>query len=127
VLALEEGDGLLNAMLEQPFWEEYLRNAHPNEFKENERLYEGKAELLDELRLAQKDWAHSEGLPDTKKQQLKERLKDLANQLPVLESVVFTDAEMTDEVYARLYRDIGYDEQELSRRLTRAALKKAGQ
>lgn len=127
VLALEEGNGLLDAMLEQPFWEEYLRNAHPNEFKENARLYEGKAERLDELRLAQKDWAHSEGLPDTKKQQLKERLKDLANQLSVPQSMVFTDAEMTDEVYARLYRDIGYDEQELSRRLTRAALKKAGQ
>jgi hypothetical protein len=33
---------------------------------------------------------------------------------------------MTDEVYERLYNDIGYDEQELSRRLTRAALNTAG-
>ncbi|VVN70487.1 NEL-type E3 ubiquitin ligase domain-containing protein [Pseudomonas fluorescens] len=126
VMALEFGDGLVDQMIEQSFWEAYLHETYPNEFKENERLYESKAQLLDELRIAQKDWAHSDGLPDAQKNLRKETLKDLANKLPVPESVVFTGEEMTDVVYTRLYRDLGHDEQELSRRLTRAALRKAG-
>lgn len=127
VVDLEFGDGLVDQMIARPFWEEYLRDTHPNEFKENEQLYESKAELLDELRVAQKDWADSESLPEAEKNQRKEKLKDLANKLPVPESVVFTGEEMTEEVYARLYSDLGHDEKELSRRLTRAALRKAGQ
>jgi hypothetical protein len=33
---------------------------------------------------------------------------------------------MTDEVYGGLLNDIGYEEKQLSRRLTRAALQNAG-
>jgi hypothetical protein len=126
IISMEEGDGLVNAMIEQPFWKQFLLETHPDEFKKNEVLYEGKSDLLDQLREAQKDWAHSEGLTEEQKLQRRNTLKDLAQRLPTLESVVFTGDEMTDEVYERLYNDIGYDEQELSRRLTRAALNTAG-
>jgi hypothetical protein len=126
IISMEEGDGLVNAMIEQPFWKKYLLETYPNEFSANAVLYEGKSDLLDQLREAQKDWAHSEGLTEEQKLQRRDTLKDLAGKLQVLESVVFTGNEMTDAVYDRLYSDIGYDEQELSRRLTRAALKKAG-
>jgi hypothetical protein len=126
IISMEQGDGLVNAMIEQPFWKQYLLETHPDEFRKNEVLYEGKSDLLDQLREAQKDWAHSEGLTEEQKLQRRDTLKDLAQRLPTLESVVFTGDEMTDEVYERLYSDIGYDEQELSRRLTRAALNTAG-
>jgi hypothetical protein len=39
---------------------------------------------------------------------------------------VLTDEEMTDEVYGGLLIDIGYEEKQLSRRLTRQALLNAG-
>jgi len=126
IISFEEGDGLVNKMIEQPFWNKYLLDTHPTEFKNNALLYEGKSGLLDELRRAQNAWADSKDLPEAQRNPLKEQLKDLADKLSVPQSVVFTDEAMTEEVYGRLYNDLGYDEQELSRRLTRAALKKAG-
>lgn len=126
IVSMEQGDGLVNAMIEQPFWKNYLQETHPNEFNDNALLFEGKSDLLDNLRKVQKTWANSAGLPEAQKLALRNNLKELAHQLPTLESVVFTGEEMTDEVYDRLYSDIGYDEQELSRRLTRVALTRAG-
>jgi hypothetical protein len=41
--------------------------------------------------------------------------------------VVLTDEDMSDEVYFRLLQDMGYEEKELSRKLTRAALQKAAE
>jgi hypothetical protein len=41
--------------------------------------------------------------------------------------VVLTDQDMTDEVYGQLLHDMGYEEKELSRKLTRAALQKDAQ
>ena len=45
--------------------------------------------------------------------------------LPVLDSVVFNDDPMSEDVYNRLLVDLGYEEKELSSRLTRAAMKHA--
>ncbi|WP_250548186.1 NEL-type E3 ubiquitin ligase domain-containing protein [Pseudomonas hormoni] len=126
VIALEQGDGLVNGMLDQSFWSKYLRETWPGEFRNNAITYENKADLLDQLRQAQQAWADAKALSDPDKVRLKERLKTLAGEFPVPESVVFTGDAMTDQTYERLYSDIGDDEQELGRRLTREALKKAG-
>jgi hypothetical protein len=56
---------------------------------------------------------------------LKQRVEDLARQCNVDDSVVLTDEDMSDEVYGGLLNDIGYEEKQLSRRLTREALQKA--
>ena len=57
----------------------------------------------------------------------KQRLLDLATQLNVAPTTVLTAERMSDAVYEGLQNDIGYEEQQLSRRLTREALQRAGQ
>ena len=126
VVALEEGDGLVNNMLEQIFWMEYLRDTYPGQFANNARIYESKAEQLDALRSAQQAWADGEDLPEAQQAALREALRNLARQLSVPDSTVFTGEAMTDAVYERLYTDIGNEEQELGRRLTRTAMANAG-
>ena len=127
VISMEVGDGLVNEMIEQPFWEKYLRESYPDAYSRNSRRYRGTSELLDQLRDAQRDWARSARWPELRRAPLRRQLLDLADQLSVPHSSVFTGAEMTDAVYERLLNDIGYDEKELSRQLTREALKKADQ
>jgi hypothetical protein len=127
VMAMEAGDGLINDMIGQPFWEKYLRDTYPNEFRRNTRLYETQSDLLDELRDAQHAWARSKGQQIAQRRALKQRLQDLARRLGVDDRVVLTDEDMSDEVYGRLLHDMGYEEKELSRKLTRAALQKAAE
>ena len=125
VISMEAGDGLINDMIEQPFWEKYLRDTFPNEFARNARLFDHKANLLDELREAQRAWVGSKELDIEQRQLLKQRLQDLARQLNVAESVVVTEEEMTEEVYDGLLNDLGYERKELNRLLTREALQRA--
>ncbi|MFJ7282831.1 NEL-type E3 ubiquitin ligase domain-containing protein [Pseudomonas sp. NPDC099000] len=127
VMSMEAGDGLINDMIELPFWQKYLQDTYPNEFRRNARFYETKSELLDELREVQHAWASSRGQQIAQRRALKQRLQDLARRLNVDEKVVLTDEDMTDEVYGSLLHDMGYEEKELSRKLTRAALQKDAQ
>ena len=127
VISMEAGDGLVNGMIEQPFWEKYLRETYPDAYSRNDRIYQGKPELLDQVREAQRAWARSARLAEIRRAPLRRQLQDLADQLSVPHNVVFTGTEMTDAVYERLLNDIGYEEKALSRRLTREALNKAGQ
>jgi hypothetical protein len=126
VMSMEDGDGLINHMIEQPFWEKYLHDTYPREFRRNARTYEIRTDQLDELREAQRSWANAKGQLIAQRQAIKKRLLDLANQLNVQENRVLTDEEMSDEVYGGLLNDIGYEEKQLSRRLTRQALLNAG-
>ncbi|MGV8888685.1 MAG: NEL-type E3 ubiquitin ligase domain-containing protein [Pseudomonas sp.] len=125
VMSMEAGDGLINDMIELPFWEKHLRDTYPNEFTRNIRLYEQKTELLDQLRESQQAWVSAKGGSTAHRQNLKRHLQDLARQLDIAESSVLVDRAMTDEVYGQLLNDIGYQEKELSRRLTREALQKS--
>lgn len=127
VMSMEAGDGLVNDMIEQPFWQKYLQDTYPNEFRRNTRFYETKSDLLDELREVQHTWASSKGQQIAQRRALKQRLQDLARRLNIDDSVVLTDQDMTDEVYGQLLHDMGYEEKELSRKLTRAALQKDAQ
>jgi hypothetical protein len=126
VVSREEGDGLVNAMLDQPFWIRYLHESHPGEFKNNETSFQEKVVQLENLREVQQAWADGTTLAQAEKTLLREQLKNLAHALSLPESVVFTGDSMTDQTYERLYNDIGEDELELGRKLTRGALKKAG-
>jgi hypothetical protein len=127
VISMGEGDGLINDMLTQTFWETYLRNTYPREFQRNARNFELKNDLLEELRDAQRAWSESPGSSIEQRQKSKQRLLDLATQLNVAPTTVLTAERMSDAVYEGLQNDIGYEEQQLSRRLTREALQRAGQ
>lgn len=126
ILSMEEGDGLVNAMLDQTFWEKYLRETNPNAFKNNDTTFMNKAALLEDLREAQQAWVDAKALPEAEKTPLKARLKTLAEQLPVPENLVLTGEPMSTQTYDRLIEGIGYDEKALGRHLTRTALKNAG-
>ena len=124
VLSLGEGDGLVNKMLEQPFWEDYLRTAWPVRMESNKLLFLNKYEQLETLRATQREWLSA---LDAERPALRERLRLLKNDLPVPDTVLFADQPISDEMFDRLLVDLGDDEKELSRQLTRAALSRAGQ
>ncbi|VVQ05265.1 hypothetical protein PS938_02907 [Pseudomonas fluorescens] len=125
VLALSEGDGLVNAMLEQEFWESYLRDTWPIQIESNKQLYLKKYEALETLRATQLEWVESTS--DIQRAELRNRLRTLMNDLPVPDTVVFADEPISDAQFDRMLTDLGDSEKELARRLTRAALRKAGQ
>ncbi|MGY3175202.1 hypothetical protein ACVWYU_004626 [Pseudomonas sp. TE12234] len=125
VLSFENGDGLVNKMLELDFWERFLRETYPSQFEDNKQLYLSKFEQLETLRTTQHEWVNSIHLTEVQRSELRTRLKALANDLPVPDTVIFADEPMSEDIYNRLLNDIGYDEKELSRRLTREAMRKA--
>ncbi|MHC8322091.1 dermonecrotic toxin domain-containing protein [Pseudomonas sp. GB2N2] len=127
IIERERGDGLLNGMLglfEFPFWEDFLRRTHPEEFTANDRLYADKLEQLTALRETQKEWAGHQDLTETKA--LKQKLEGLAQALKISEKEVFTGEEMSPWFYRQQVSDMGYARNALARDLTRAALKNAG-
>jgi hypothetical protein len=125
VLALGEGDGLTNAMLEQDFWERYLRETWPTEMEVNRQRYQSKYEKLETLRTTQRQWL--EATSDVQKADLRNRLKALMNDLPVPETLVFADEPISETAYDRVLVNLGDEEKQLARRLTQEALRKAGQ
>ncbi len=132
VLALEQGDGLVNQMLEQDFWRDYLIETHPIAYRDNQCVHSDATSGVDDLRYAQKDWALEQKKPADQRdpkvtEQLHQQLTGLADKLGVPHSVVLTGEEMSDATYLRLFGDSLDDENELSRRLTRATLNLPGQ
>ncbi|MFY0731592.1 dermonecrotic toxin domain-containing protein [Pseudomonas sp. NFX15] len=124
VLALGEGDGLINAMLEQDFWRRYLDETWPIQIETNKQLFQSKYEKLETLPATQLKWLKS---TDLEKAGLRNKLRELITDLPVAESVVFADEPISDSAFDRLLVDLGDAEKQLFRRLTRDALRKAGQ
>lgn len=126
LLKAEDGDGLVNQMIELPFWENYLRNNWPGEMETNKQVHMEKLDVLEAIKTAQRDWARSTGSPPAERALHRRTLRDLAKRLPIAEQEVFTGMEMSTETHDRLLRDIGYQEKELRRQLTREAMSRAG-
>ncbi|MDR9754511.1 NEL-type E3 ubiquitin ligase domain-containing protein [Pseudomonas sp. SZMC_28357] len=122
VIEQEQGDGLVNRMLEQPFWEKYLRDTWPYEFQVNDQTHARQGALLEDLREAQALWAQSQTLPEEQRSQPRERLRQLAAQLSIPEDQVFTGQNMSDQAYNDWYTDLAYRKQALARQKTREAL-----
>ncbi len=122
VLELGMGDGLVNQMLLEPWWEQHLRDAYDSEDRDNERAYGERFLALDDLQALQVQWAQADA---PARERLRAPLMALADAAQVPESVVFSDEPMGDELYNRLLNDLGYNQQEWMRRLTRRALAKA--
>ncbi|OPA93832.1 hypothetical protein BFW86_04925 [Pseudomonas fluorescens] len=127
VLELEQGDGLVNQMLEQDFWNNYLMDTYPQAFRDNQCLHRDSTVGVDDLRSAQDDWAHYLRKPADQQdaviaEQLRQQLTTLADKMGVPHSVVLTGEAMSDAIYLRIFGDTFYDESELGRRLTRNVL-----
>ncbi|WP_223503252.1 NEL-type E3 ubiquitin ligase domain-containing protein [Pseudomonas sp. BF-R-24] len=125
VLALGEGDGLVDRMLEQDFWQNHLNERYATDMEANKRRYLGLSDQLDTLRDTQREWVESSS--ELQRAALRSRLRELMNDLPVPDTVVFADEPLSDGMFDRLLVDLGDAEKELSRRLTRQAMRHAGQ
>jgi hypothetical protein len=125
VLALGEGDGLVNRMLEQDFWETYLNERYPVRMETNKRRYQNLFDQLETLRDTQREWVAATSADQ--RAELRSRLDELLKDLSVPQTLVFSDAPISDADYDLLLADLGDAEKELSRQLTRDALRRAGQ
>lgn len=124
----EQGDGLVNAMLNlnsDNFWENHLRKTYPDLYDINDRTFEPWEGLLDELREAKAEWADSN--KQTNPHALARRMQYLADQLEIPDAPdLFDEVPMSQQRYEELLNGIGYKRNELSRRLTREAMARAG-
>ncbi|MEJ5058696.1 MULTISPECIES: NEL-type E3 ubiquitin ligase domain-containing protein [unclassified Pseudomonas] len=125
VLALSEGDGLVDRMLEQDFWQDHLKERYATQMETNKHRYQRLSNQLDTLRDTQREWVESTS--DLRRAELRSRLRELMNDMPAPDTVVFADEPFSDAVFDRLLVDLGDAEKELSRRLTREAMRHAGQ
>jgi hypothetical protein len=128
IKAGEQGDGLVNGMLELyygKFWEKYLQKTYPQEIASNDLVFRPQAERLEELRNAKAEWAAPN--KHTNLHTLSRRIQTLADELGIADAPdLFDDAPMSDERYTELYDGISYQRKELLRRLTREAMARAG-
>lgn len=123
----EEGNGLVDRMIglvEDPFWEQHLRESHPQRFAENDQRIDEKLGLLEDLSEAQKAWATFKEPAEMAWR--KADLERLAHALNVPEREVFTNQPMSVELYNRLLDGITEERKELGRALTRQAMANAG-
>lgn len=123
VTELEVGDGLADGMLEQPFWDTFLRERHASLFQACRERAEALTGPLDDLMFAQNAWASAE---PASRETLKPGLLALADTLKVSHAEVLSGAPMSARTYERLlaasFNADSPSEQTLARRLTRQFL-----
>lgn len=128
IIKSEHGDGLVTRMLDlhvDNFWADFLRNNYPDQYELNDRLFAPHEGLLDELFEAKAEWASPRQQTDL--HALTRKMQNLAEQLGIVDAPdLFDDAPMSNERHTELLNGIGDKRNELSRRLTREALARAG-
>ncbi|MFM9381812.1 NEL-type E3 ubiquitin ligase domain-containing protein [Pseudomonas sp. UV AK001] len=118
----EAGDRLVKQMLDQPFWDRYLRETWSGELAANTRLFQDKANLLIDLQAAQESWVESADRSPS----LRQTLAELARRLSIPDAVVFTPEKMSQKTFDELLENLGKQEKALNIRLTREAMSRAG-
>lgn len=121
----EKGDGLINQILEVPFWDTYLTEAYPTELNANARVFDEHVEWLDELQTLQQNWVDSGLLIENRSASQKALLSETAKKLKIDEADILTQDPMSESLYNRIYGRIADERKEVSRQLTRQALTKA--
>lgn len=122
VLRGEQGDGLVNRMLEVHFWDDYLDATYADELAVNTAHFQERAVQVDELYHDQHAWAHAEG---SEKATLRASLEAQADALNIAHDEVFSAGPMRDVARTRMLDRLAYQCQERRRELTRDALGQA--
>ncbi len=122
IISAEQGDGLLDQMLDVPFWDDYLDATHGDELQRNAERFQEKAGMVDDLQQIQDTLANKPQAPEEEKVALRQTLKNLADSLGIPHSEVLTGAPMTDATYTRLLQNLAVEQKALRRQLTRRAL-----
>ena len=127
VLAMGEGDGLVNKMLLESYWENCLKEQYGTELQAYRERNDGQYESLDDLLSAHNDWINSQHLSPESKAQLKNRLETLASELSeigVTQAEVLSDVPISQARSDELLNKLGYQRDEMLRQLTRDALQR---
>ena len=121
VLALSEGDGLVNQILLEPYWESFLKEHYPTDYEANENSIDEQFSLLDKLQSEQQELTQSPDLTEAQKVEKREQLKLMIEQLQIEDRVVPGEP-IPDELYNQLLNDLGQRRQEWLREQTRLSL-----
>ena len=127
VLAMGEGDGLVNKMLLESYWENCLKEQYGTELQAYRERNDGQYESLDDLLSAHNDWINSQHLSPESKAQLKNRLETLASELSeigVTQAEVLSEVPISQARSDELLNKLGYQRDEMLRQLTRDALQR---
>lgn len=120
VLAREQGTQLQERIIEQPFWVDYLKQAHQERFN----TLHAKAEIALDLQAAQQAWLDSDSA--VHKIYWRAQIVRLAKQLDLAETEVKPGTVMSDEQYYAHMENIAAQEKDLVATLTREAMNRAG-
>lgn len=126
VLALSEGDGLVDQMLLEPYWERFLKEQYATDYEANQMSIEKQLALLDKLRDELHAYAHSTELTDEQRAQKQQALQEWVQQLLVEDRVPLDEA-MSDELYGQLLSDVSERSKEWSREQTHQLLRRSAE
>jgi hypothetical protein len=128
VLAMGEGDGLVNKMLLEPYWENCLKEQYSTQLQAYSERYDQQYESLDDLLSAHDDWINAQHQAPESNAQLKSRLETLAlelSDLGVTQAEILSTEPISQTRSSELLNKLGYQRDELLRQLTRDALTRA--
>lgn len=125
VIHKEQGDGLVDGLLHQNVWSDYLHHTYKARFDTAHELRAQAGSRLDTLIETHSQWIAADASAE-QKAALREHLLELAQQLAMPEGWVLTQAPLSDATVIRFYAHIERDYKELGRQLTRQAVQRAG-
>ncbi|WP_455885256.1 NEL-type E3 ubiquitin ligase domain-containing protein [Pseudomonas spelaei] len=120
----EAGAGLVNGLLEQPFWIEYLEQTHGPAFDARREQREQAASHVEDLRDAHEQWRSAEITPK-RKAHLQQQITRLADALGVAPEEILAEHVLPDAMLKRLYENIQDRYNALPLKLTQEAVEKA--
>jgi hypothetical protein len=122
----ERGNGLVDGMLEQPFWNEYLQEKYVESFNQALEQRAEAGSQLEDLLEAHREWV-SPSVSVERKATLRTQLVSLADTLNLAQAEVLEEQPLSDATVNTFYEHIQRDYRDLARRLTRQALEIAAQ
>lgn len=121
VQTLSEGDGLVDRMLKEPYWEAFLKEHYAQDYAANEENIGQQLMLFDDLNSEQKAFAQAQGLNEAQKAEKRQALRSIVEQLQIEDRVV-PDQVMSDTLYEQVYNDLAARRNEWLREQTRLSL-----
>lgn len=121
ILDKEQGDGLVNGLLGQLFWDDYLHETYQAQFQAQHAKREIAGSQLEDLLDAHHQWLAPQ-LSAEDRIKRRQQLLSLADDLVLPHSSVLTEEDFSQATVQRFYEHIQHDYNELARRLTRQAL-----
>ncbi len=121
VQTLSEGDGLVDRMLKEPYWEAFLKEHYAQDYAANEENIGQQLTLFGDLDSEQKAFAQAQDLNEEQKAEKRQALSSIVEQLQIEDRVV-PDQVMSNTLYEQVYNDLAARRNEWLREQTRLSL-----